>query len=202
MIQLLAEKTARFLAKDDENADVEVLTYGYYMFYQQWLVIIVILLLSLLVGLFFAVLASIITFMVLRGCACGTHATHPVICRIVVFAVAFIPAVLAEVYAVKLVTVIFAVLYLLSVVLLVLYAPGDTDVRKIHDPHIRKRMKIESIVWVSVFFLVAVLLQSRFPSIAFVMATTAFITCCLVHPVAYWLFGFDPKTKEARKQRW
>jgi len=200
MIQLLAEKTAKFLAADDE--EVEILTYGYYMFYQQWLTVIVLLLIAFLLGLFIPVLASIITYMTLRGSTGGTHATHPIICKIAFFAFTYTPVILAEVFKIRLVPIAFAVLYLLSIVLLLIYAPGDTDVKKITEPKIRKRMKIESIIWLSVFFIAAVLLQGRFSSMAFVVAVTAFITCSLVHPAAYWVFGFDPKTKEARKSRW
>jgi accessory gene regulator B len=202
MIQLLADKTARFIAAGDENADIEVLTYGYYMFYQQWITLIAILLIALPFGLFFLVLASLVTSMTLRGCTGGTHAAHPIICKLSAFAIAFTPSVLAGVFSLKLLPVGFAVFYLLSVVLLVIYAPADTDVRKITNPRKRKRMKIESLIWLSVFFSAAVFLQGRLPSIAFVVAVTAFISCCLVHPIAYWLFGFDPKTKEARKPRW
>ena len=202
MIQFLSEKTAQYLAKDDDDpADIEVIAYGYYLFYQQWLSISAMLLVAFLLGLFFPVLASIIVSTTLRGCVCGTHATHPLICKIAAFALAFTPAVLAVMFTVRLVSVAALLMYLCSIALLVKYAPGDTDIKKIRDPRIRKKMKIESIVWVSVFFLVAVFLQGRFPVIAFVVAVTAFVTCCFVHPVAYWLFGFDPVTKETRTSK-
>jgi len=200
MIQFLSEKTARYLAKDDEEADLEILTYGYYMFYQQWLVLFLILAVALPFGLFFPVLASLVTSMVLRGSVCGTHATHPLICKIAAFALAFTPAILAEFFGLRLTPIAIAVMIVFSVALVIKYAPGDTDVKKI-SPSKRRGMKIESIIWVSVFFLAAVLLRGIFPVIAFVIATTAMITCCFVHPVAYWLFGFDPVTKEARKPR-
>jgi len=200
MVQFLSEKTAQYLAKDDESADVEVLTYGYYIFYQQWLVALLILLLSLPFGLFFPVLASLVTSMVLRGCVCGTHATHPLICKITAFVLAFAPAILAEFFDLRLGLFVLVAMYLFSIVLLIKYAPGDTDVKKV-PANKRKRMKIESIIWVSLFFLAAIILQDIFPAVAFVVPLTALITCCFVHPVAYSLFGFDPVTKEARKPR-
>ena len=200
MIKFLSERTARYLASDDDAAeDIEVIEYGYYMLYQQWLVTIAILLVSLPFGLFFPVLASLVTSMVLRGYTCGTHATHPLICKATSFVIAFTPAILAVFFADRLALIAIVVMYLISIALLIKYAPGDTDVKKIHNPKIRMQMKIQSIVTVTIFILAAILIQSRFPEIAFVVVVTAFITCCFVHPWAYWLFGFDPVTKEARK---
>ena len=202
MIQYLSEKTAKWLAEGDDPADIEVIAYGYYMFYQQWLVTIGILLIALPFGLFPLVLTSLVTFMVLRGYIAGTHATHPLICKAFTFGLAFTPAVLATFFAVRLPLPAVLALYLLSIAILVKYAPGDTDVKKIHNPQIRKQMKMKSVVCTSMFFLAAALLHGRFPMFSFVIATTAFIASSMVHPVMYWLFGFDPVTKEARKPRW
>ena len=199
MIQFLSQKTAQYLAKGESNSDIEVLTYGYYMFYQQWLVIFLILLVAIPFGLFFLVLTSLMTSMVLRGCVCGTHATHPLICKVVVFILAFAPAILADVFTLRLIPATVVIMYLFSAALLIKYAPGDTDVRKIH-PSKRKRMKIESVIWMTAFFLATLILQGIFPEVAFVVAVTTLITCCFVHPVAYWLFGFDPVTKEAKSR--
>jgi predicted membrane chloride channel (bestrophin family) len=60
--------------------------------------------------------------------------------------------------------------------------------------------KITSIILTSVFFLAAALSHSWFPTTASpVVAATAFLTACFVHPVAYWLLGFDPVTREVRE---
>lgn len=200
MIKFLSVKTAQYLAKDDEAEDIEVIAYGYYMFYQQWLVILGIMLTALWLGFVLPVLASLITSMPLRSRACGAHANHPLVCKIISFVLAFTPVVLANTLNLGLTYITVAVMYLLSVALLIKYAPGDTDVKKIYNPVIRKQMKIEAIVLVTVFFALAVLMQGRLPLVAFVVATTAFLTCCFVHPWAYSLLGFDPITKEARKQ--
>jgi len=171
------------------------------MFYQQWVTVLVILLASLPFGLFPLVLASLVTSMVLRGCVGGTHARHPVVCKVTTFVLAFVPAVLAGVFAVRFVLAIIAVIYLLSLALVLKYAPGETHVTKFRDPRVRKRLKIESIVWVSVFCLAAALLNGRLPAIAFTVAVTTFSTTFLTHPLSYRLFGFDPVTKEAVKSR-
>ena len=202
MIKFLSERTARYLASDDENADIEVLAYGYYVIYQQWVVSLVLLLMAIPFGLFFHVLASLATSMTLRAHACGAHANHALVCKIAAFALAFIPSIISVVFAVSLMPVVVVLLYLFAVALLAKYAPGDTNITKVRDPALRKRMKLKAIVWLTIFFFVAaVFLQARYPAIAFVVMTTAVLTSCFVHPWVYWLFGFDPVTKEARKQR-
>ena len=83
--------------------------------------------------------------------------------------------------------------------MLLLYAPAETDVKKVRDPHKRKRMKIEAIAWLSILFSVAALVQSRLPAMSFVIVATVVSACLFVHPWMYSLNGFDPVTREARK---
>ena len=200
MIQFLSEKTARYLAEGDETADIEVLAYGYYMFYQQWLTVAAILLISLPFGIFPLVLASLVTSMVLRGCVGGTHARHPVTCKITTFLLAFLPALFAGIPDAGFVLAFIVVSFLLSGVLVLKYAPGETDVRKFH-PNIRKRLKVKALVWVCGFSLVAGFLYGSYTAIAFVVSVSLFLTCCFAHPLAYRLFGFDPVTKEPFRPR-
>jgi len=199
MVQFLAKKTALYLAKDDETADVEVLTYGCYLIYQEWFVRVVMLLAALPFGLFFHVLAGIISFTLVRRCAMGAHARHPTICLFTTVVVVYGPAVLAEQFSLGFMLIPFVGLYIFGIVLLLLYAPAETDVKKVPDPRERKRLKIESIVWLSVCFLVAAVLQNWFAAIAFVVATSAALACCFVHPWMYSINGFDPVTKEERE---
>jgi len=202
MIQFLANKTANYLAKGDDPEDIEVIAYGYYMFYQQWLMTIGILLVALVVGLFFPVLVSLVVSMTLRGYVCGTHATHPLICKVASFAMAFTPVILAVVFELRITPVTASAMYILSIALILKYAPGDTDVRKIRNPDIRKSMKIKAIVLATAFVAAAMFLNNRFPEIAFIIVTASFITSSFVHPLMYRLFGFDPVTKEAFRPRW
>ena len=198
MLQFLASKTAYYLAKDDETADVEVLTYGYYLLYQEWLVRIGMLLVALPFRLFFHVLASIVTFDLIRKCALGAHAKYPIVCRIITYTVSFGPAILAEVFSVRLAPIAYVALYLFGVVSLLLYAPAETNVKKVRDPQKRKRLKVEAIAWLSVLFFVAALAQGLLPAISFVIVATAASACCMVHPWVYWINGFDPVTREER----
>lgn len=199
MIKYLSEKTAWYLAKDDEVEDIEVVAYGYYMFYQQWLVMLGILVIAWWLGFILPVMASLMVSMPIRSRACGAHANHPLVCKVVSFMVAFIPVLLASTFHLRLTYIFIAVVYLLSIALLARYAPSDTDVKKISNPTTRKHMKLESIVLVTIFFVIAIIIQYIFPLVAFVIVATALITCGFVHPWAYSLLGFDPVTKEARK---
>lgn len=198
MIQFLAERTAQYLAKDCEDADVEVLTYGYYIAYQEWLVRIFALIAALPFGLFFHVLVSIISFNLIRRCALGTHAKHPIVCKIITYTVWFGPAVLADFFALRLMLITYVALYIFSIISLLLYAPAETDVKKIPNEQIRKRLKLEAVAWMSLLFLSAVFAEGFFPEISYVIVVTVVLACCMVHPWMYWINGFDPNTREAR----
>jgi len=198
MIQFLAEKTARYLAKDCKGADVEVLTYGYYLFYQEWLIIAAALLAAVPFGLFFHVLTSFIAFNLIRRRAMGAHAKYPIVCRIISYTIWFSPAILAVIFSFRLTPLVSAGLYIFGVVSLLIYAPSETDVVKVRCPQKRKRFKLEAIAWLSALFLSAILAQGLFPDISFVIVVTVTLTCCMVHPWMYWINGFDPVTKEVR----
>jgi|GEM_PF-6242504 len=73
------------------------------------------LLVALPFGLFFHVLASIIAFNLIRRCALGAHAKCPIVCRIITYIVAFVPAVLAEFLHIRLTPVSFAALFIFGV---------------------------------------------------------------------------------------
>ena len=199
MIQFLAEKTAHYLAKDCETADVEVLQYGYYLAYQEWLVRLLALLVALPFGLFFHVLVSIITFNLIRRCAMGAHAKYPIVCRIITYTVWFGPAVLSVFFAFRLTPVIYIGLFLFAVFSLLMYAPAETNVKKVPNEPMRKRLKREAVAWMSLLFFVAVILQNVMPDISFVIVTTVVLACCMVHPWMYWINGFDPNTREVRE---
>ena len=200
MVQFLAERTARYLAKDCETADFEVLQYGYYLLYQEWLVRALALLVALPFGLFFHVLTAIISFNLIRRCALGAHAKHPIFCKITTYAIWFGPAALAGIFLISFAWFAYIALYIFGLVLLLLYAPAETDVKKVPDPQKRKRLKIEAIAWLSFLFLVAAFLQwvLLLPAISFVVVAVAVMACCMVHPWVYLAYGFDPVTREVR----
>ncbi|MCL2398960.1 MAG: accessory gene regulator B family protein [Defluviitaleaceae bacterium] len=198
MIQFLAEKTANYLAKDCETTDVEVLKYGYYLLYQEWLVKIGALLIALPFGLFFHVLTSIVAFILIRRCAMGAHAKYPIVCRIVTYTIWFGPAILSEFFFFRLTIIHYVGLYIFGAVSLFLYAPAETDVKKVPNQQMRKHLKIEAIAWLSFLFLVAAVIQGIFPATSFIIVTTATLACCMVHPWMYWINGFDPVTREVR----
>lgn len=201
MIQFLSERTARYLAKDNDTVDIEVLTYGCYLFYQEWIIRIVMLLVALPFGLFFHVLASIIAFTLIRRCAMGAHARYPIVCKIMMSFVVFTPAILAEFFHISFTPVAFVVMYIFGLVSLLLYAPAETDVKKVRDLQQRKRLKLESIAWLSALFLASVLLQGILPAISFAIVATAILACCFVHPWMYIVNGFDPITREERNTK-
>lgn len=198
MIQFLADKTAYFLAKDDDAADIDVLSYGYYIIFQEWFVRIVALLVALPFGLFFHVLVSIVIFNVIRSSAMGVHARYPIVCKIITYIVWFGPAVLAVFFQMNFTPIIVIGLYIFGLVSLVLYAPAETNNKKVPTVQMHKRLKLESVAILSGVFMIAFLMQGILPDISFVMILTIVLACFMVHPWVYWVNGFDPVTREER----
>ena len=198
MVRYLAKIMAEYIAQDDETADVEVLTYGYYLVFQEWLLNIALMLVALPFGLFFHILAAVLVIRMMRFRAGGVHARYSIVCWMTTFAYAYIPTGLAVGFSLSLSPTAFLILYVVGFAILLKYAPAETDIKKVNDSKERRRLKIGSIVHYSILFLVAAIVQVWWPQVAFVIVVSAAITCFFVLPVAYWLYGFDPVTKEER----
>jgi len=195
MVHYLANKTAEYIADGDETADVEVIRYGYYLVYQEWIVNIAFALVALPFGLFFHALAAVLSVRLIRSRAGGTHARHSYVCRITSFVIVFLPIILAVAFPVVLSPLVF-LLYPLGFAALFVYAPAETNYKKVNDPKERKSLKVGALVNFSVLFLIAAALWSWFPEISFAIVGATIFACTAVLPVMYRVYGFDPVTRE------
>lgn len=195
MIKFFAEKTATYIVKNDPSADYEILIYGYDVLYQEIGVTILTLALSLPFGLFFHVALSLTLYNILRLYAGGIHANHRGVCVITSILIMFGPAVLFGKFGLHLSFAALHALYIFDLVLLLLYAPADTEVKPIQDAPTRKRLKLIAIAWLTVFYIVSLRLQGRFPDYSAVLATIPFLVCCFIHPLAYRLYGCKKSKK-------
>jgi accessory gene regulator B len=191
----LAGKTAAYIVKNDPSADYEVLEYGYDILFQEISVTILTLLLALPFGLFVHVAISLATYNVLRLYAGGLHAKHRIVCIVTSIVIMFGPSVLFAKLGVSLPIAAILALYLLNLVLLLLYAPADTEAKPIQDRQTRKRMKMASVSWLTIIYCLALILHGRFPDYSAVLAAMPFIVCCFAHPLAYWLYGCKKSKK-------
>ncbi len=175
MIRYFAGKAAAYIVRNDPSADYEVLEYGYDVLFQEAGVTILTLLLALPLGLFFHIAVSLAAYNILRLCAGGIHANHRVVCVLTSIVIMFGPSVIFGKLGVTLPLIAIPSLYVAGVVMLLFYAPADTETKPIQYLPTRKRMKIISIAWLSVLYAAAFALHGRFPDYSAVLAVMPFI---------------------------
>lgn len=189
MIKYLSERIATCVCKNDEDADVEVVAYGFDIFLQEAGVILLALLLALPFGLLLPVAVSIVAYKLLRRYAGGTHAAHRIACMITSILVAFGPALVFARTSLRIPLPVLAALCVLDLILLYRYAPADTDTRPVRNPDTRRRMRLIALVTMAAYTVVALALNFWRPDYASLLVTIATAVCCTTHPAAYRLYG-------------
>lgn len=194
MIKRLSEMTAQYIVRDDAAADYEILAYGYELIYQEIVIILLSLLLALPFGLLPHVLTGICTFHLLRKYAGGSHAAHRIVCTIVSTAIVYGPSFFFVKTGVRLSFAVYMVMFAVDLLLLLLYAPADTEVKPVQTIEKRNYLKRASIFVLIALFVAACLLSGRFPQYAAIIAVTATLVCLFTHPLIYRLLGCKKST--------
>ena len=198
VIRYLSENIARHIVRNDDTADLDVLTYGYELILQEVVVILAAMLLALPLGISLQVLVTIAAYALMRRYAGGLHAKHRIVCFTTSVLIDFGPAFFfIKTGAVPSLPAL-GVLYVLDLALLLRYAPGDTDIRPVRNPAVRRGMKRSAVLVLTLFFGAALLLRGRWPAYTGVLAVTATVVCCFTHPWAYRLFGCRRSTEDER----
>ena len=193
MIQSLANRMASFIAKNDETADQEVLAYGYGLLLFGAVTHAITFGTAIVFGLFTEMLVAVAVWSVMRLVIGGCHANSRLVCNIMYMGTLYMCIVLS-----KFITLnfhIIAALYALNIIILVLYAPGDTSQQPIVKG--RSARKIAGIVLLSIFFLLS-LLDINMPVETSIAVLVSTLTCLFLHPVIYRMFGCEKSqhTKE------
>lgn len=175
---------AAYVIDNDENggSDQEVLAYGYSLLIMAVVNYVVIISSSLLFGVFREMMFSLGAFMLMRTTIGGVHANHRGICLATTMTTLYLGIVLSDVLTLNLYVVL--AMYALNIMLLVLYAPGDTT----EQPMVRNRFlrKILGIALVSCIFASYAFFGSvREVNILLIVST---LICVLLHPYFYKLY--------------
>jgi len=184
MIQILADNIAKFIVKNDDTADYEVLAYGYGLIVSGVVNYTVILVSALLFGVIVEMLIALAVFITMRLTVGGAHANSRAVCFIVHSASLYLSIILAFVITPGIVMIV--ALYLVNMVLLILYAPSDTA----DQPIVKRRTarKILGIIFLSLFFSGSVIWHDmRIESNIVILLST--LTCIMLHPLIYRVFG-------------
>ncbi|WP_160692152.1 accessory gene regulator B family protein [Clostridium sp. C2-6-12] len=138
-----------------------------------------------LLGVFKYTLIAFLVFAFLRSFASGAHANSTLQCIIVNY-ILFLGNVYLSLYL-PLNTAVQTIIFILSLLLVFLYAPGDTEERPLVSKKLRKQLKIKSILIVIAFFISIFVIESKIYTnlITFGILEAALV----ITPIVYRLFG-------------
>jgi len=139
-------------------------------------------LLNILQPLFFAILS----FGILRSFASGVHLKNDWAC-LFFSTVVFLSITYAGIY-VPLPRLINISMFLVSFILLVLYAPADTEERPLVVPRIRQELKVLSLIFTGLMFIIMLLLPSGHV-IGNIFAWSAVAESVMTTPAIYYILN-------------
>jgi accessory gene regulator B len=139
-------------------------------------------LLNILQPLFFAILS----FGILRTFASGVHLKNGWAC-LIFSSVVFLFIAYAGIY-IPLPTLIKIFMFLVSFILLILYAPADTEERPLVVPRIRQELKVSSLIFTGLMFIIVLLLPGGHV-IGSIITWSVFIESVMTTPAIYFILN-------------
>lgn len=141
----------------------------------------IILLISLILGLLLETLIVIISFNLARLKAFGVHANNSLNCFLVSILL-FIPGVYF-INTIKVNNIMIAILFMVLIIIITLYAPADTKKRPIIGKNKRYKLKMQALAIMIILMIVT--LSIPYKNIKILIAFGAFIEAATVLPITY-----------------
>lgn len=190
MIDALSERITLLIkkyVKDISEEKAEVINYGLNLALYELFLILIFVPLSILLGMFKYVLISALVYGILRVFAGGPHARSRTECTIVYFTILFGCSLTAKyLWAESIVLSVF--IFLINLVILFVYAPGDTEEKPILSKKMRVRLKISSVFLVMVIFILSIVVWKYDKTIYNVIILSTVPVTILLTPIGYSLF--------------
>ncbi|WP_238917033.1 accessory gene regulator B family protein [Clostridium sp. YIM B02555] len=183
----LSEKCTKFIKNNTSASaeDLEKIHYGILVIFLTIFKSIILFATAYFLGILEYTLTAFLVFAALRIFASGVHANSTFQCIIINYILFF-----GNVYLslnIQRNLLLVSILFLISVALILLYAPADTEERPLISLKLRKSLKIKSIIVIMAFYILALLLHNNIYTnlITFSILEGALV----VTPIAYRLFG-------------
>ena len=170
---------------EKNEEELEIIEYGLEAIYLTFTKIIIILLLSIVLDIFKETLLMILFYNVIRLFAFGLHAKNSITCLIMSI-ILFIGGTYLSIY-VNIPIILKIILSITCIVLIIIYAPADTEKRPLINEKKRKRFKILSIITSLIITFLIVYFNdnylSNFMLIGMIESTI------MILPITYKLYG-------------
>ncbi len=190
----LSTKCVKFitnsLEKDEE--ELEKVNYGLQVIFVNLFKLTILFLFAFVFGILGYTFAAFISFAILRTFAAGVHADSNLKCTITNIVLFIGNVYLSTILVLNNTTII--ILFILSLLLILIYAPADTEDRPLPSKKLRKRLKINCAVITIVLAMIDI---SIIPGIyRHIIVISVLEEALLVTPVAYMLFRKKYKNYE------
>lgn len=181
----LCKNVEYFVISHIEETDIrkiETVRYGIKVLMINAYKIPIIFITAYILGIFKYAVISYICFGSLRTFAGGIHAERGIACilssMIAIYSPVFLSSYLNRSHNI--------ILFIITFVIIALYAPSDTKKKPIKSYKLRSDLKTESIIVVITVFVSSIFLPDH---VSTIMITSMFIESLLVLPVTYKIFG-------------
>jgi accessory gene regulator B len=169
---------------DKTEEELEILHYGTDVILINVYKLFILFVTAYFLKVFTYTLVAFAVFGVLRSFANGVHSDSSIKCILVNYIVFLGNVFLSQIFKLNTVMIIF--LFLLSLVLVIKYAPADTAERPLVSKKLRKALKLKSIIIVFIFCLVCLLLSN--PIYKNIITYSILEGSFLITPLAYFIF--------------
>lgn len=183
----LSTRCTNFIRKNTSTTeeDLEKIDYGLQVIIINIYHSILLFVIAYFLGIFMYTLIAFVFFAILRLFASGVHANSSLACCIV-SSIFFFGNVYLSLNTTKNIVVI-SIVFLISLMLILLYAPADTEERPLMSKKLRKSLKLKSVLVVFVFYITALLVKNNVYAnlITYSVLEESFV----ITPLAYKLFN-------------
>lgn len=170
---------------EKNEEELEIIEYGLEALYLTFTKIIIILLLSIILDIFKETILMILFYNVIRLFAFGLHAKNSANCFIM-SAILFIGGTYLAIY-IDIPIILKIILSITCIVLIIIYAPADTEKRPLINVKKRKRFKILSTITSLIITFLIIYFNDKY--ISNFMLIGMIESTIMILPITYKLYG-------------
>lgn len=170
---------------DMSDEEIEKIQYGMQIIFMNMFKIVILFVPAFFLKVFSYTLIAFISFGFLRTFACGVHAHSSIVCIVINYVVFLGNVFLSLNFLFN--PFLIAVLYLISLILVIKYAPADTAERPLISKKLRKALKVKASVLVIIMYILTILLKN--PIYKNILAYSVLEEAIFITPLAYLIVG-------------
>ena len=157
----LSNKCLNFIKNNTSisEEDLEKIYYGIQVILLNMSKLILLFTTAYLLGILKYTVIAFIVFAILRTFASGVHANSTLQCIIINFILFLGNVYLSLNLSINI--IVQSIIFTISFILILLYAPGDTEERPLVSKKLRRDLKIKSLVVVIIFYIIILLIKSN-----------------------------------------